>query len=96
MIASWYVCVQQFVLMLLLYFSYYLSMDTFGSGTPTLSVSSSNGASMQIITTKLNESNYLLWTQVMKVFLGGRKELKFITSDEIGRASCRERVFRAV
>ena len=31
-----------------------------------------------MITTKLNGSNYLLWTQAMKVALGARKKLKYI------------------
>ena len=56
-------------------------MATFGFGTPTPFVSSSDGVSMQIITSKLNASNYLLWAQAMKVALGGRKKLKYITSN---------------
>ena len=35
---------------------------------------------MQIITTKLNGSNYLLWAPTIKVALGARKKLKYITS----------------
>ena len=34
--------------------------------------------SMQITTTKLNGSNYLLWDQAIKVALSGRKRLKYI------------------
>ena len=37
--------------------------------------------SVQIITTKLNGSDYLLWAQAMKVALGGRMKLKYILSD---------------
>ena len=44
------------------------------------SISSSDVVSMQIITTKLNGSNYLLWAQAMKVALGARKKLKYIES----------------
>ena len=43
------------------------------NSTPSSSHSSSDIMSMQIITTKLNGSNYLLWAQAMKVALGGRK-----------------------
>ena len=43
--------------------------------------SSTDVMSMQIITTKLNGSNYLLWAQAMKVALGGRKKLKYIELD---------------
>ena len=49
--------------------------------TPSTSHSSSDIISMQIITTKLNGSNYLLWAQVMKVALDGRKKLKYIESN---------------
>ena len=36
--------------------------------------------SIQIITTKLNGSSYLLWAQAIKVALGGRKKLQYIES----------------
>ena len=49
--------------------------------TPPASHSSSDIISMQIISTKLNGSNYLLWAQAMKVALGGRKKLKYIESN---------------
>ena len=62
-------------------------MATSGSGTPAPSVSSFDGVSMQIITTKLNRSNYLLWAQAMKVALGDRKKFKFITFDAFGKDS---------
>ena len=55
-------------------------MATSGSSPPG-SDSSSDIMSMQIITTKLNGSNYLLWAQAMKVTLGGRKKLKCIESN---------------
>ena len=43
--------------------------------------------SMQIITTKLNGSNDLLWAQAMKVALGGRKNLKYIESNPLSKDS---------
>ena len=51
------------------------------------SISSSDVVSLQIITTKLNGSNYLLWAQAMKVALGARKKLKYITPDALSKDS---------
>ena len=58
-----------------------------GFGTPTPSLSSFDVVSMQIITTKLNGSNCLLWAKAMKVAFGGRKKLKYITSDAPAKGS---------
>ena len=51
-------------------------MAASGSDKPSYDI-----VSTQIITTKLNGSNYLLWAQAMKVALGGRKKFKYILSD---------------
>ena len=43
-------------------------------------VTSSDVVSMQITTTKLNGSSYLLWAQAIKVALGDRKKFNYIES----------------
>lgn len=40
-----------------------------------------NNVNLQRTSSKLNGINYMLWAQSVKVFLGTRRKLKFITRD---------------